>query len=168
MKISHVVAMGLNNEIGMNNTLLWHLPNDMRFFKNITWGMPVVMGRKTYTSIAGKPLPGRFNIVLTNNPTFDPQDNKVQIATTLQQAIEMANEKDCKEVFIIGGGEIYKQSLAFTDKIYLTRVLNEFPNAEVYYPTIELSKWEKTQTLEFPISEKHLYPYNFEIWERTK
>jgi dihydrofolate reductase len=90
MKISHVVAMGLNNEIGMNNTLLWHLPNDMRFFKNITWGMPVVMGRKTYTSIAGKPLPGRFNIVLTNNLTFDPQDTKVKIASTLQQAIEMA------------------------------------------------------------------------------
>lgn len=168
MKISHVVAMGLNNEIGMNNTLLWHLPNDMRFFKNITWGMPVVMGRKTYTSIAGKPLPGRFNIVLTNNPIFDPKDSKVKIASTLQQSIEIAKETDCKEVFIIGGGEIYKQSLEFTDRIYLTRVLNEFPEAEVFYPTIDLSNWEKKQSLEFPVSEKHVYPYNFEIWERIK
>ncbi|MCF8341681.1 MAG: dihydrofolate reductase [Chitinophagaceae bacterium] len=168
MKISHVVAMGLNNEIGMNNTLLWHLPNDMRFFKNITWGMPVVMGRKTYTSLAGKPLPGRFNIVLTNNLTFNPQDTKVKIASTLHQAIEMAKETDCKEVFIIGGGEIYKQSLELTDRIYLTRVLNEFPNAEVFYPSIDLLQWKKVQSLEFPVSEKHVYPYNFEIWERIK
>jgi dihydrofolate reductase len=130
--------------------------------------MPVVMGRKTYTSIAGKPLPGRFNIVLTNNLTFDPQDTKVKIASTLQQAIEMAKETDCKEVFIIGGGEIYKQSLEFTDRIYLTRVLHEFPNAEVFYPSIDLLLWKKVQSLAFPVSEKHIYPYNFEIWERIK
>jgi dihydrofolate reductase len=166
MKISQVVAMGINNEIGMNNALLWHLPNDMRFFKNITWGMPVVMGRKTYTSIAGKPLPGRFNIVLTNNPNFDPMDTKVQIAKTLEQSVELAKETDCKEVFIIGGGEIYKQSLAITDRIYLTRVLHEFPEAEVFYPSIELSQWKQIQSLAFSPSEKHLYPYNFEIWDR--
>ena len=80
----------------------------------------------------------------------------------------MAKETDCKEVFIIGGGEIYKQSLPITDRIYLTRVLHEFPNAEVFFPTIELSQWKQIQTLEFSPSEKHLYPYNFEIWERIK
>jgi dihydrofolate reductase len=166
MIISHIVAMGLNNEIGLNNALLWHLPNDMKFFKNTTWGMPIIMGRKTYISIAGKPLPGRFNIVLTNNLNFDPGYPKVDVAHTLEQAIESAKATDCKEVFIIGGGEIYQQSMAFTQRIYLTRVMHEFPEAEVLYPAVDLLDWQKVKTTAFPIDEKHLYAYNFEIWER--
>lgn len=166
MIISHIVAMGLKNEIGMNNALLWHLPNDMKFFKNTTWGMPIIMGRKTYISIAGKPLPGRFNIVLTNNVHFDPGYPKVEVAHTLEQAIECAKATDCKEVFIIGGGEIYHQSMAFTQRIYLTRVMHTFPEAEVFYPAFDLLEWQKVKSEAFPIAEKHLYPYNFEIWER--
>jgi dihydrofolate reductase len=166
MIISHIVAMGLNNEIGLNNALLWHLPNDMKFFKNTTWGMPIIMGRKTYISIAGKPLPGRFNIVLTNNLNFDPGYPKVDVAHTLEQAIEYAKATDCKEVFIIGGGEIYQQSMAFTQRIYLTRVMRDFPEAEVFYPAFEELDWQKVKTTAFPIDEKHLYAYNFEIWEK--
>lgn len=168
MIISHIVAAGSNNEIGKQNQLLWKLPNDMKFFKNTTWGMPVIMGRKTYESIAGEPLPGRINIIITSNSSYDPGNEKAIVVTDLEQAISRAKETDCLEVFIAGGGEIYNLSLPKTDRIYLTRVHHEFPDAEVYYPEIRNGEWTKVSTLEFSADEKHAFDYSFEVWERVK
>ena len=100
MIISLIVAASTNNVIGKDNKLLWHLPNDMKFFRNTTWGMPVVMGRKTYDALAGEPLPGRFNFVITRNRNWDPHNEKVKVVSGLEGAIEGARETDCKEVFV--------------------------------------------------------------------
>lgn len=166
MIVSHIVAAGENNEIGKHNKLLWHLPNDMKFFKNTTWGMPVIMGRKTYESIAGEPLPGRVNIVVTQNQQFNPDNGKVKVAPTIEEAIAMAAATDCKEVFIAGGGEIYRASLPITNRIYLTRVHHVFEDAEIFFPEIRHDNWKLIQRQDFPADEKHAYPYSFETWEK--
>src|SRR6201995_3180832 len=97
MIISLIVAASTNNAIGKDNKLLWHLPNDMKYFKNTTWGMPVVMGRKTYEALAGEPLPGRFNFVITRNKSWHPGNDTAKVAPDLATALEMAQETDCKE-----------------------------------------------------------------------
>src|SRR5215831_13506220 len=97
MIISFVVAASENNAIGKDNKLLWTLPNDMKFFKNTTWGMPVIMGRKTYDALEGEPLPGRFNFVITRHRDWKPRSEKVTIAQTLDAALKGAEATDCKE-----------------------------------------------------------------------
>ncbi len=119
MTITLLVAAAENNAIGKNNQLLWSLPNDMKFFKNTTWGMAVIMGRKTYESV-DKPLPGRFNIVITRQADWKAEG--VMVAADLNTALQKAKETNCNEIFVIGGGEIYKQSMEMADKIYMTRV----------------------------------------------
>ncbi len=166
MIVSHIVAAGEHNEIGKHNQLLWRLPNDLKFFKNTTWGMPVIMGRKTYESIAGEPLPGRINIIITQNEGYDPRNPKALVVKDFGAAIEKAEETDCKEVFVAGGGEIYKLSMPFTHRIYLTRVHEVFPEAEVFYPEIRNSDWKLISSQPFPADEKHAFPYSFETWEK--
>ncbi|MGB5007691.1 MAG: dihydrofolate reductase, partial [Ferruginibacter sp.] len=119
MTISLVVAAAENNSIGKNNQLLWHLPNDLKFFKNTTWGMPVIMGRKTFQAV-NKPLPGRFNIAITRQSGW--HTDGVIVAADLEDALQKAAETNCKEIFIICGGEIYRQAFDKAQKIYLTRV----------------------------------------------
>ncbi|MFZ9660922.1 MAG: dihydrofolate reductase [Chitinophagaceae bacterium] len=164
IKISHIVAAATSNEIGADNSLLWHLPNDMKFFKNTTWAMPVIMGRKTYESIAVGPLPGRYNIVITRNASFDAGSSKVWIAKDINEAISLAASTGCKEAFIIGGGEIYQQSLSMTHRIYMTRVHHHFPTAQVHYPGIP-DRMKKISQMEFAQDEKHAYPFSIEVWE---
>jgi dihydrofolate reductase len=168
MIISHIVAVGENNEIGKQNELLWRLPNDMKFFKNTTWGMPVIMGRKTYESIAGDPLPGRTNIIITSNENYNPKSDKAIVVKDFERAIEKAKETDCKEAFVAGGGEIYKLTLPHTNRIYLTRVHNVFPDADVFYPEIRNGGWKKVSLLEFKADEKHAFDYSFEVWEKVE
>jgi dihydrofolate reductase len=167
MIVSHIVAAGEQNEIGKQNQLLWRLPNDLKFFKNTTWGMPVIMGRKTYESIAGEPLPGRINIVITSNASFDPGHEKVVVVSDFNAALSRAKETDCKEVFVAGGGEIYRLSMPYTHRIYLTRVHHQFPDAEIFYPEIRQSDWKRVSALDFMADEKHAFPYTFETWERN-
>ena len=167
MIISLIAAASTNNVIGKDNKLLWHLPNDMKFFRNTTWGMPVVMGRKTYDALAGEPLPGRFNFVITRNKDWDPHNEKVNVVSSLESAIEGARETDCKEVFVIGGGEIYTQSMLIADKIYLTRV-HTVVEGDAFFPVIDESLWQLTSNLDFPVDEKHAYAYSFQVWERKK
>jgi len=111
MIISQIVAAGEQNEIGKSNQLLWHLPNDLKFFKNTTWGMPVIMGRKTYESIAGEPLPGRMNIIVTNQIGYNTNHEKAIVVNSFDAALQKAKEADVKEVFIAGGGEIYRTEM---------------------------------------------------------
>jgi len=165
MIISLIAAASTNNVIGKDNKLLWHLPNDMKFFRNTTWGMPVVMGRKTYDALAGEPLPGRFNFVITRNRDWDPQNEKVKVVDSLNGAVAAAEETDAKEVFVIGGGEIYQQSMAIADKIYMTRV-HAMLEGDAFFPVIDEKGWQLTSSLDFPADEKHAYAYSFQTWER--
>lgn len=167
MIISLIVAASTNNVIGKDNKLLWHLPNDMKFFKNTTWGMPVVMGRKTYDALAGEPLPGRFNFVITRNKDWDPQNAKVKVVDTLAAAIRLAEETDCKETFVIGGGEIYAAAMPIADKIYMTRV-HAVLDGDTWFPVIDEKQWQLTDNRDFPTDEKHAFAYSFQIWERKK
>lgn len=166
MIISHIVAAGEHNEIGKSNQLLWHLPNDLKFFKNTTWGMPLIMGRKTYESIAKEPLPGRMNIILTHQHEYNPNHDRAIVVRTFEEAIQKASVADVKEVFIAGGGEIYRETLAKANRIYMTRVHNHFPDADIFYPEIRNTEWKKIKELAFQKDEKHSFSYTFEIWER--
>ena len=163
MIISLLVAAAENNAIGKNNQLLWSLPNDMKFFKNTTWGMAVIMGRKTYESV-DKPLPGRFNIVITRQADWKAEG--VIVAADLNDALKKAAETNCNEVFVIGGGEIYKQSMEIADKIYMTRVHASF-EADTFFPKIDESKWQLIANQDFWVDEKHKYAYSFQTWEKN-
>lgn len=135
--ISIIAAIGTNRELGKNNKLLWHIPEDFARFKKLTLDHPVIMGRTTYESI-GKPLSGRLNIIVTRN-----KDYKVEgctVVNSLEEAIEKAKEKDSVEIFIIGGGQIYEQGIKFADKLYLTIVKGTF-TADTFFP--DYSKFNK-------------------------
>jgi dihydrofolate reductase len=167
MIVSLIVAAAENNAIGKDNQLLWHLPNDMKFFKNTTWGMPVVMGRKTYDALAGEPLPGRFNFVITRQADWRPRNEKVTVTATLQQALQAAVATDCKEAFVIGGGQIYAEAMPIADRIYMTRV-HAVLEGDTYFPPIDEKEWQLRDNRDFPVDEKHAYAYSFQVWERKK
>ncbi|MES2416495.1 MAG: dihydrofolate reductase [Patescibacteria group bacterium] len=131
MKISIIAAIGKNNELGKENKLLWHLPADLKHFKEITSGNPVIMGRKTFESI-GKALPNRRNIIVTRDKNYKIEG--IEIAHSLEEALTIC--KDGNEVFIIGGAEIYKQAMVFADKLYITEVEAEDKKADAFFPEI--------------------------------
>lgn len=162
MIISLVVAAARNNAIGKDNKLLWCLPNDMRYFKNVTWGMPVVMGRKTYESL-GKPLNGRKNIVITRQPGFHPQG--VVTVKNINDALFVAGETDANEVMVIGGGEIYKATMEMARRIYITRIDAEF-EADTFFPPIHADQWELMSQQNHEADEMNSYNYSFQVWER--
>ncbi len=164
MIISIVVAAANNNVIGKDNQLLWRLPKDMRHFRNITWGMPVVMGRKTFESL-GKPLAGRKNIVITRQSDWNvPGTIAVK---SLDDAAFLVNEMDVKEMLVIGGGEIYKQAFDKANRIYLTRVDAE-PEGDTYFPALNPAAWNLVSQKDYEADEKHMYGYSFQVWEARK
>lgn len=163
IKISLVVAVSDNHVIGKDNQLLWTLPNDMKFFKNTTWGMPVIMGRKTFESL-GKPLPGRTNIVITRKPDWKA-DGTVTVPS-LEEAIKAAEATDAKEVFVIGGGQIYEQAMPIADRLYYTRV-HATVEGDTFFPVIDKVQFRLVSELPFQKDERHAYDYSFEIWDRV-
>jgi dihydrofolate reductase len=163
MIISIIVAASKNNAIGLNNQLLWHLPNDMKFFKQTTWAMPVIMGRKTFESLSGKPLNGRLNIVVTRQ--LDWQAEGVQKATSLEDALRIASENDYKESYIIGGGELYATALPFAHKIYLTRV-DTIIEGDTFFPAIDTDSWQLTMDDSKDADAKHAFAYRFQCWQK--
>lgn len=128
--ISIIAAIGKNRELGKDNKLLWRIPDDMKRFKMLTMGHPVIMGRTTYESI-GKPLLGRINIVLTRDESFNVPG--CIVAYSLEEALTIARETDKEEIFIIGGGKVYEQALPLADKLYLTIVDGTY-DADTYFP----------------------------------
>ncbi len=157
--ISIIVATSLNNVIGKNNDLPWYLPDDLKHFSKITKGHTVIMGRKTYESIfkrLGKPLPERKNIIITRNKDFSAPNCFVFNDT---QALLKEFSKD-EEVFIIGGAEIYKSFLPFTDKIYLTQI-NTTCDGDVFFPEIKQGEWKEISNENNPVDEKHKYDFSF-------
>jgi len=163
MIISLVVAASDNNVIGKNNQLLWHLPKDMKFFKNVTWAMPVVMGRKTFEAIGNKPLSGRKNIVITRQAGW--KADGVSVVNSVDAAATLAEQLNYKEIFIIGGGEIYLISFERANKIYMTRVHAEL-EGDTYFPVIEKNDWTLVSKSDNPADEKHAYAFSFQLWER--
>jgi dihydrofolate reductase len=167
MIISLIVAASTNNVIGKDNKLLWRLPDDMKFFKNTTWGMPVVMGRKTFDALAGEPLPGRFNFVITRSQDWQPDNPKAQKAASLEAALKLAAETDCKEIFVIGGGQIYLEAMPLADRIYMTRV-HTILEGDTLFPDIDEKQWQLADNRDFPVDEKHAFAYSFQLWTRKK
>jgi dihydrofolate reductase len=167
MLISLIVAASENNVIGKNNQLLWKLPNDSKFFKNTTWGMPVIMGRKTFDSMKRQALPGRFNFVITRQKDWDPHLGNVQPCLSLNDAIRDSAKTDCREGFVIGGGQIYNEALPLAQKIYMTRV-HAVLEGDAFFPEIPSDQWKLTSKANFPADEKHSYAYSFQTWEKIK
>ena len=163
MIISLVVAASENNAIGRDNKLLWHLPNDLKFFKNITWAMPVVMGRKTFESINKKPLKGRMNIILTRQKHFTAEG--FIVVNDLDDTAFIAQKHDYKELMVLGGGEIYKQSIHLADKIELTRV-HTTCDADAFFPEINLAEWKVVKEEYHPKNEKHLLDFTYLTFEK--
>lgn len=160
MIISIIVAVAQNNVIGKDNDLVWNLPDDMSFFKNKTKGHHVIMGRKNYYSIPDKwrPLPGRTNIVITRQPNLSIQG--VTVVNSIREAIDIATKSEENEAFIIGGGEIFKQSIDIADKIYFTDVKAEF-EGDTYFPDINMKTWKEVQRIPHPEDQKHSYAFDF-------
>jgi len=161
---SLVVAASTDNAIGKNNQLLWHLPNDLKFLKNKTWAMPVLMGRKSFESLGNKPLKGRINIVLTSSKYFKA-DGAV-IANNLKDAYFFVQQNDYNEVMILGGGHVYEQTINEADNIYITRVHHVFEDADAFFPAIPENKWKLVFNEDHFKDEKHAYDYSFQQWER--
>ena len=164
MVICLIVAASSNNAIGKNNQLLWHLPIDLKFFKNTTWAMPVIMGRKTFESVNNKPLLGRQNIIISRSAA-PSTEGEVWWATSLEQAIEQSKKLDCKEIFIVGGAQIYEQSMQIANRIYMTRVHAHF-DADTFFPDINVEEWELVKNNDFNTDEKHAYSFSIQVWER--
>jgi dihydrofolate reductase len=162
MILSIIVAASSNNVIGKDNKLPWHLPEDLKYFKNTTWAMPVVMGRKTYQSI-GKPLSGRINIVITRNK--DLKIDGVEAVQSLNEAMEIAGKHKVKEVFIIGGAEIFNTSLPLVSRIYLTRIHSEI-DGDVFFPVFNKENWLLVKNKDCEPDEKNIFSYSFQVWEK--
>ncbi len=162
MFFSAIVAMGENRVIGDDNTLPWHLPADLQHFKKITLGHPILMGRKTYTSI-GRPLPKRTNIILTRNPKLAAPG--CIVITSLDKLADHAELATTEEIFVIGGAEIYQQLLAKIQRIYMTIVHDEF-GGDTYFPELDMKKWKQTSREFHEADEENEYDYSFLRLER--
>jgi dihydrofolate reductase len=163
MKVSIIVATSLNHAIGKDNQLLWHLPADLKFFKTTTMGCPVIMGRKTFQSI-GRNLPGRQNVVITRDKNFnaDKQFDLTVVGSIDEALVKLHSEN---EVFIIGGGEIYKQSIDSVDTIYVTLV-HTIIDGDVYFPEIDKSKFDLVWEEKHLADEKNKFDFTFQKFER--
>jgi dihydrofolate reductase len=158
--ITIIAAIAENNALGKDNQLLWHLPDDFKRFKNITTGHYIIMGRKTFESFP-KPLPNRTHVIISRQKNYS-QLNCI-VVTSLQKAIEACPKNE--EIFIIGGGEIYNQSIAIADKLDITRVNHSF-EADTFFPEIDLTKWELVFEEFHPKDEKHKFDFTFETYTR--
>lgn len=164
MKLILVAAAATNNAIGKNNQLLWHLPNDLKYLKNVTWAMPVAMGRKTFESFGFKPLNGRLNIVITRREDFTGEG--ISVVNSVEEAAELARSLDYKELMILGGAEIYRATISKANKILLTRVHAVFEDADAFFPAIDETQWKLVSNKDFFKDDKHAYDYSFQVWER--
>jgi dihydrofolate reductase len=153
-----IAAVAENNALGKNNELVWHLPNDFKRFKELTSGHYIIMGRKTFESFP-KPLPNRTHVVITRQPNYQPEG--CVVVNSIENAIKACPEDET--IYIIGGGEIYNQSLAFSDTIEITKVHGEF-EADAFFPEIKSENWELIQSVFNSKDERHLYDYTYQTF----
>jgi|ERR1035437_1656695 dihydrofolate reductase len=160
--ISLIAAIGKNNELGKNNTLVWNMPTDLEFFRKTTSGHPVIMGRKTFESI-GRPMPNRRNIIITRDLNY--KKDGIEIVHSLNEALNLLPNKNV-EIFIIGGEEIFKQSMPLADKLYITHIDAEDKDASVFFPEIIPIVWNEISHEEHKKDEKNPFDYTFSVYEK--
>lgn len=161
--ISFMFAMDENRIIGKDNTLPWYLPADLQYFKKVTMGHPILMGRKTYESI-GKPLPGRENIILTRNADY--QQEGITVISDMKEAVAYADALD-EEVFVIGGAEIFQQLISDCKRLYITQIHHSF-EGDTYFPELNMSKWQTVSKTTGIVDAKNKYPHEFIVLERIE
>ncbi|QEM09443.1 dihydrofolate reductase [Mucilaginibacter rubeus] len=159
MILSIIVAIAKNHAIGKDNKLLWYLPNDLKHFKDVTSGHTVIMGRKTFDSV-GKPLPKRRNIVVTRQAI---SIEGCEVVPSIEAAIELCKTEE--EVFVVGGAEIYRQSIPLTNRIYLTIIDQDF-EGDTFFPELNPDEWQEKDREDFEPDEKNKYKYSFITLER--
>jgi dihydrofolate reductase len=166
MKLAFVVAVARNGVIGRNNALPWHLPEDMKFFKRVTMGKPVLMGRRTWESI-GRPLPGRSNIVITHQEDYEAEG--IKVVNSLQEARTLAEHiaeiDGVEEAAIIGGAFIFAEALPITDRMYYTEVHADV-EGDVYFPEFDRDEWKEVERQDFKAQGPNPYDYSFVILDR--
>ncbi len=163
-KIIIIIAMGENRVIGKDGKIPWRLSADLRRFKKLTMGHPIIMGRKTYKSL-GKPLPGRENIVLSRDEKFKPEG--CTVLCVLEEALKLASILDREKVFVMGGGQVYEDALFFADEIYLTLVKASF-EGDVFFPELNLAEWSEISREPHKKDEKNSYDYEFLVYKRVR
>ncbi len=159
--LSLIVAAGERNEIGKDGRMPWHLPADLKHFKEVTLGKPIIMGRRTHESI-GKALPGRRNIVVTRNTDYRTEG--CEVAHSLQEALVLAGNSG--EVMVIGGAALYRDALPLAQRIYLTRVAGQF-EADTYFPDLDAQDWLEKQRVHWPADERNSCACDFIVLERV-
>lgn len=166
MKISMIVARAQNGAIGKNNDMIWHLPDDLKYFKDQTRHHHILMGRKNFDSLGKQyqPLPKRVNLVVTRNRNWS--HDGVEVFHDIEKAIQFAREHNEEELFVIGGGEIYKACLPLADKLYITEVFAKFEDADAFFPEINSDNWKEISRIKHSSDDRHAYPFDYVILER--
>lgn len=159
--ISAIVAVGKNNVIGKDNKLLWKLPNDLKYFKEITYGGTIIMGRKTFQCLPGI-LPGRQHVVLTRDKSFKLEDERVIIANSIKEVLNIAYKGDN---FVIGGGQIYEALLPYCDKLYLTRLEKEY-EGDTFFPEVSHKEWELISNVHGKLDDENLIAHRYLVFKR--
>ena len=162
MIISSIVAIDKNFVIGLKNSMPWHLPADLQYFKKVTTGHCIIMGRKNFDSI-GKPLPNRTNIVLSRDQKF--YHSGCIICDSIEKALAVAYDLGENEVFIAGGAQIYSQTIDYWDRLYITEIDAEF-EGDVFFPRIDMKQWTLKSVKVLPISDKNIYELRFKMYDR--
>ena len=169
MRKTLIVAMSRNRVIGRNNKLPWYLPEDLRYFKEVTMHKPIIMGRRTFESI-GRPLPGRLNIVVTSDPDWTCPAGAAR-AGSLDEAFRRAQAQaeidGVDEMVVIGGGQLYGEALPLMDRLYVTQVHADI-EGDVYFPEVDWGLWEEVASQEHVASEQNPYPYSFVVYDRRR
>lgn len=161
MILSIIVAQASNRAIGKDNDLLWHLPSDLKRFKALTTGHTILMGRKTFESLPKGALPNRRNVVISRSVT---RIDGAEVYPSLEQALSALSAQE--EVFVIGGGEIYAQTLPLAQRLYLTEVHASYPEAHTFFPAIALEEWQEQERIEQEQDEKHAHSYTYRLLTR--
>ena len=168
MTLSIIVAAARNGVIGRNNALPWHLPEDLRYFKRVTMGKPIVMGRKTFESI-GRALPGRTNIVVSRQPGYAPEG--LRVVASLEEALALAEDialiDGAEELMVIGGAEIYRAALPLARRLYLTEVDADV-DGDAFLPPIDWGEWREISRQRVEANDGNPYPYSFVVYERLR
>ena len=164
--VSIIVAVSKNHVIGKDNKLAWNLPDDMNYFSNITKGHSVIMGRKNWESIPEKyrPLPKRKNIVITRNKNYKAENS--EIVGSINEAINISRKNSDEEIFIIGGGEIYKESFKYVDKLYITEIKTKI-EGNTFFPKWNKKDWIEISRIYHPKDSKHKYDFDYVIYKRN-
>ena len=161
-RISLIVAMAKNRVIGADNKIPWHLPNELKLFKSLTMGHHIIMGRRTYESI-NRLLPGRTTVIVTRQRDFKVAG--AVVAHSIKEALDACRGDD--EIFVIGGAELFRETLPIADRLHLT-IVDAEPPGDTFMPEIDMSEWRETSSQSFAADEKHVHAYRYAVYDRLK